>query len=316
MNYDKPFKTYEELSELLKSKYSVITDNQAYTLNLLKTVSYYDLKNGYKEYLNQLSSEKDENSIEMLFKFLIYDKNIQIIILKYSFYVENFFKTKFAHFLGKNFGIHQDDYLNRINYDCANNTTKLKKTIREIKKALHVKKAENPTKHYLKNHNHVPPWILFKNAGFYNTVELFKFLSCEHKRKIINDYFDTTLIKQNDGDIILFTTMISNVRSFRNRIAHNHKVITYKSEHKLFLKNYKKIDKYALLTDLDIKYRKGINDLLSTILSISILLNNTTLEIMFFQELYYAMESDLELLKKYENISNLPKNFYKRIDFL
>lgn len=315
MNYDKPFKTYEELSELLNSKYSVIINDQMYALNLLKTVSYYDLKNGYKEYLKQLSSEEDENSIEMLFKFLIYDKNIQIIILKYSFYVENFFKTKFAHFLGRNFGVHVKDYLNIMNYDCSDNIKSLRKTIREIKKALHKKKAENPTKHYLKNHDHVPPWILFKNAGFYNTVELFKFLSCEHKREIIKDYFDTTLIKQNDNDIILFTTMISNVRSFRNRIAHNHKVITYKSEHKLFLKNYKKIDKYHLLTDLDIKNKRGVNDLLSTILSISILLDNQTLELMFFQELYYAMESDRELLKKYENISNLPKNFYKRIEF-
>lgn len=318
--YEKPFKRYEELIEQLKKDYNITVENEELALNLLSTISFYDLKNGYKEYLKRESSTHERISLETLFQFLIFDKNIQMVLLKYSIYVENFFKTKFSHFLGKNFGVDVSEYLNLDKYN-NKNRRKLKKILSAIRKNLNLENASVPTKHYLENHNHVPPWILFKNVIFYDTVELFKFLHSEDKREIIQEYFDIELITKDNfedkkEDIELFINMISIVRSFRNKIAHNYKVITYKSEYKLFLVNYKKIDKYNLLTDWDIKYKKGINDLLSMILSISILLNNPVLSFSFFQELYFAMIANEDLLKTYEEISGLPKNFYKRLEKL
>lgn len=316
-NYERPFKSYEELISKLKTDYNIIIENEELALNLLSTISFYDLKNGYKEYLKKVSSVQENISLETLFQFLIFDKNIQMVLLKYSIYVENFFKTKFAHFLGENFGVDVSEYLNSDKYD-NKNKKKLRKVLFSIKKNLDIKNASIPTKHYLEKHTHVPPWILLKNVIFYDTIELFKFLHSKDKRKIIQEYFDIGLIRKNDKeeDIELFINMISLIRSFRNKIAHNYKVITYKSEYKLFLINYKKIDKYNLLTDWDIKYKKGVNDLFAMILSISILLNNPILNIAFFQELYYAMIANENLLKTYEEISGLPKNFYKRMQKL
>lgn len=316
-NYERPFKSYEELISKLKTDYNIIIENEELALNLLSTISFYDLKNGYKEYLKKVSSVQENISLETLFQFLIFDKNIQMVLLKYSIYVENFFKTKFAHFLGENFGVDVSEYLNSDKYD-NKNKKKLRKVLFSIKKNLDIKNASIPTKHYLEKHTHVPPWILLKNVIFYDIIELFKFLHSKDKRKIIQEYFDIGLIRKNDKeeDIELFINMISLIRSFRNKIAHNYKVITYKSEYKLFLINYKKIDKYNLLTDWDIKYKKGVNDLFAMILSISILLNNPILNIAFFQELYYAMIADENLLKTYEEISGLPKNFYKRMQKL
>lgn len=319
-NYEKPFKSYEELITQLKTDYNIVIDNERLALNLLSTVSFYDLKNGYKEYLKKISSTQESVSLETLFQFLIFDKNIQMVLLKYSIYVENFFKAKFAHFLGEHFGVDVSEYLSSDKYD-NKNKKQLKKVLFSINQNLISENAKNPTKHYLEKHTHVPPWILFKNAKFYDTIELFKFLYLDDKRKIIQEYFDINLMKKENcedkkEDIELFIKMISIVRSFRNKIAHNYKVITYKSEYKLFLVNYKKIDKYNLLTGLDIKYKKGVNDLLAMILSISILLNNPILEFSFFQELYFAMIADKNSLKSYEEISGLPKNFYKRLEKL
>lgn len=319
-NYKKPFKSYSDLIAQLKTDYNIIIDNEELALNLLSTISFYDLKNGYKEYLKKVSSTQENVSLETLFQFLIFDKNIQMVLLKYSIYVENFFKTKFAHFLGENFGVDVSEYLNFDKYN-NKNKKRLKKVLFTIKKNLDLENASIPTKHYLENHNHVPPWILLKNVIFYDTIELFKFLHSEDKRKIIQEYFDIKQIIKDgcvdkEEDIELFINMISIVRSFRNKIAHNYKVITYKSEYKLFLVNYKKIDKYNLLTDWDIKYKKGVNDLLSMIFSISILLNNPVLNFSFFQELYFAMLADKNLLNTYEEISGLPKNFYRRLEKL
>ena len=49
--YDKPFLTYEEQIEKLKNDYELLVDLNSTTIEteLLKTLSYYDLVNGYKE---------------------------------------------------------------------------------------------------------------------------------------------------------------------------------------------------------------------------------------------------------------------------
>ena len=46
ITYDKPFKTYEELLDLLKSRKFII-DDEDFAINTLKNVSYYTLINGY-----------------------------------------------------------------------------------------------------------------------------------------------------------------------------------------------------------------------------------------------------------------------------
>lgn len=316
--YEKPFKSYDELISQLEKDYNIDINDRELALTLLSTVSFYDLKNGYKECLKSISASQGKLSLETLFQFLIFDKNIQMVLLKYSIYVENFFKTKFAHFLGEYFGVDVSEYLDINKYD-KKDKKNLNKTLGKIKKNLNLKTADVPTKHYLEKHNHVPAWILFKNVIFYDTTMLFKFLYVDDKRRIIQEYFDINLIinetnKIKEEDIELFINMINIVRTFRNKIAHNYKVITYKSEYKLFLVNYKKIDKFNLLSDLDIKNKKGKNDLLGLILSISILLNNPVLNFSFFRELYYAMSANEELLKIYEEVSGLPKNFYKRLE--
>lgn len=132
-NYERPFKSYEELISKLKTDYNIIIENEELALNLLSTISFYDLKNGYKEYLKKVSSVQENISLETLFQFLIFDKNIQMVLLKYSIYVENFFKTKFAHFLGENFGVDVSEYLNSDKYD-NKNKKKLRKVLFSIKK--------------------------------------------------------------------------------------------------------------------------------------------------------------------------------------
>ena len=43
--YDKPFKTYEQLLELLESR-NFIIDDKTFAIDVLKNISYYTLING------------------------------------------------------------------------------------------------------------------------------------------------------------------------------------------------------------------------------------------------------------------------------
>lgn len=313
---DRPFLDYHELLNKLNIDYNIVTDNDDFALNILSTVSYYDLKNGYKECIRANFTSQEPISIERLFQFLIFDKNIQMVLLKYGFFVENFFRTKFSHFLGKNFGADINDYLDSQHYNVSSNRKlkKFNKVSQKIRAVTLPANAKDPTKHYLENHNHLPPWILMKNTNFYDIIELFKLLPQNNQKDIINNYFDCSKIPTIEETVELFLDLIGNVRSFRNKIAHNFKVITFKSEYNINLVHYRKIAPYQnLITDMDIKNLKGKNDLMAMILAIATLLKNPVLEIQFFRELNFALTADLDFLKLYETITGLPKNFNKRL---
>lgn len=313
--YDKPFKTYEEQIKRLKEEYGLNITNDSIAKKLLCTISYYDLINGYKECFMKDNKFHSGISIEYLFVFCVYDKNFQNILLKYSIYVENAFKTKLAYVIAREFGVDANKYLRDVNYNIPlRKKKKFKEVLKNINKVINHPQTDDPTKHYKNNHNHIPPWILLKNVYFNDAIDLYSFLPKNLKKEIVKEYYTHENFK-NDEDLELFMAMITIVRKFRNKIAHNAKVITYKctGNVEINLKNYKEIAINNFLTDMDIKNGKGKKDLFSMILSLIILLNNENLLVSLTKELIFLLESSPELSKVYTNISNLPPNFEKRL---
>ena len=51
-------------------------------------------------------------------------------------------------------------------------------------------KCKMPTKHYKENHNHIPPWILFKNISFGDAINLFCVLNRQEKEPITDILFE------------------------------------------------------------------------------------------------------------------------------
>jgi len=240
-NYSKPFKTYEEQLEILKNRYRLNISDDEFALKLLKTVSYYDLINGSKECFFKENEEIFEEWVDInhLFSFKILDRNIQNILFKYSVYVENTFKTSLAYTLAKNYGIETEKYLDENNFKSFSNPKRMdkrNKTLEIIKEVQFIE--NNPTFHYKRNHNHIPPWILFKNVNFTDSIDLFTFLKRRDKLEIVKKYFQNIQNNEADRMIELLKTTISIVRKFRNKIAHNAKVITYKTKNKITLRNF------------------------------------------------------------------------------
>ena len=316
--YEKPFKTYEEQIEKLKKEYKLnITDDDT-AKSFLSTISYYDLINGYKECFMTNNEFHKGISIEYLFAFCVYDKNFQNILLKYSIYVENIFKTKLAYTIGKYFGVNEKEYLKKENYEVSfEKNKKFKEVSRNIKNVLKHPKTDDLTKYYRDHHNHIPPWILLKNVYFNDAIDLYSFLPKKMKEEIVKEYYEHEDFKKSEN-LELFISMITIVRKFRNKIAHNAKVITYKctGNAEIHLKNYKKIAINNFLTDMDIKYGKGKRDLFSMILSLIILLNNPNLIVSLIQELKFILESSPQLSDTYVKISNLPPKLEKRLEYL
>ena len=139
--------------------------------------------------------------------------------------------------------------------------------------------------------------------------------------EIISEYF--LINNQNitdDERLELFKNMLIITRKFRNKIAHNYKVIGINLE-KVSLNTsvLKKIDPFGCISDIDIKNKRGRNDIYSMLLSILFLLNSSLLYTLFLKNLAFFNESNLinpsEILKQlvdlYINKLNLPNNFFE-----
>lgn len=315
MTYDKPFLNYEGQLEKLKNTYNLKSYNYETDIMFLKTISYYDLVNGYKDCFMKNNKFIENVTLTDIFLFNNADKRFQNVLFLYSVYVENIFKTKMAHLIGQTRGVEYSQYLdiNKYHSPSPSRNKKLEETIKNMTFA-HNHSQDNPTKYYRHNHNHIPPWILFKNIKFTTIIDLFTFLKKDEKLAIISEYgyFSTNKLS-DDKKIELFKNMITIVRKFRNKIAHNYKVIGVKLEKtSLNLRDISYISPYKFLSSNDIKIRRGENDLYAMVISLFFLLELPFLKLFFISELNgFSNFKDSDI---YFKMCNFPNNFRKNIE--
>lgn len=226
--YDKPFKTYEEQIEILRTRNLNINDPQ-FAMHALDTISYYDLINRYqRHFMPNGECFIEGTTIEQLYSLSMFDRSIQAFILKYSMFIENIFKTKLAYTLSKDFGVDMSVYLAKSkykeSYQNPNNTLTFDAVQAEcIKTKDNDKIANNPTLYYRENHNHIPPWILLKNLSFSNSINLFKLLKNAQRDDAVNALLPdepNRTIPINDKTNFIICTLEA-IRAFRNAAAHN-----------------------------------------------------------------------------------------------
>ena len=286
--YDKPFKTYDEQIEHLKSIYKLEIKNNKFAKYALSTFSYYDLINGYKELFMVNDEFREGTTIEYLMYFYLYDKEFQNLIFRYSLFIENSFKTKLAYILSEDFGVEQKDYLANKNY---NYSYKNKIFLHEVKKDIlkHCSTLDNdgnrvyfqqPSKHYALHHNHIPAWILFKNITFADAISLYKLLKKEQKQKM-SDAMLSYNIPINDKTAFLIPAL-DLIRNYRNVIAHNLKFVTYTCPKYGLPFN---ITKKIINDETVLNGHKKLYDLYACIIAIYVMIDNPFMQAMFFNDI-------------------------------
>lgn len=323
MTYDKPFKTLDEQIELLKSRGLIITD-KSIAKQYLITASYYDLVNGFKDIYMPKNKFINNITIEGLFQLSYIDKSVQSFIMKYSLMIEVKFKNCLAYILSKNIGVHQNIYLNPKNYKSKANKNLTFKAIKdEINKQLIKAKAKQPTKHYLNNHNHVPPWILLKNLSLGSAINLFKCLTTNNKQEFAELFIQSNKISTKEK-INLISSGIDGIRLFRNAAAHNLNFVKCRLRYDLpneilfTLLPKGAIRKYANI--ISKKDRHALQGIFGIVLLIYIFLNDTLLCTMLIHELSDTLISNKDHIspyyKSYCKLSEVPQNLEKRISKL
>lgn len=330
--YDKPFKTIDEQIELLKSR-NLIVYNDDFARKALSTVSYYDLINGYQETMMDNGKFKPNISLEYLFAFHIFDKDFQNVIFKNSILIENIFKTKIAYVLAQNLGVDIDEYLDDKEYLPFFKTLvffKLKKEFYKIyMRENHTthnwlpKKTDNiqqPTRHYVEHHNHIPPWIIMRNLSFSNSINLYRLIKAKHRDMISDLLLPMTSMTPNQKSNFLVAA-ISLIREFRNQAAHNLKFVTHVSG----INRLPTAETNIITQNKTITSGRKLNDIYACIIAMTILLETNELRTRFLTDLITVIlpqrltpESDEanlrnQLFDDYCTISHLPKNFINDI---
>lgn len=318
--YSKPYKSFYQLVDKLIDENNLIVNDKAFAVHALETFSYYDLINGYKNvFTNDNEIYKEGISLEHILVFHMFDKELQSVLFQYSVMVENRFKNLLAHTLAKEIGVSEDQYLDPHYYrDGVGNITS-EQTLNTIRKSLYT--HYQPTKHYREKHNHIPPWILFKNISFSNAINLYSLTNKKLRQDVASHLIQCESLSL-DEKVRTSTNALSIVRKYRNAIAHNLNFIEYKvtSRHKLETKIILKTYLRGLLTYYEIENSIGENDIYSMILSLILLLDSPLLVEAFLKKMSFLISSIKEsagsyrLFDDYSKITSIPANLDKRIN--
>lgn len=230
-DWDKPFKTYDELISLMRSRNIIITDDN-YAKECLSDISYYLLVNGHKD----LFPSVEERFIvpvplETLHYLYLIDTRLNNILFRYIIEIERSLKSKISYVVSKNYGVYTDiydlsnsnpsDYLYRDNFK---NIHMRNNILHRIKKEIIQKKREPDISHYISSHNHLPCWILINNIPFGLTIKLLQIMKSDDKTYVCDSIVHSN-IELNQRKSFLSISLII-LKEYRNKIAHGKKIFT------------------------------------------------------------------------------------------
>lgn len=330
--YDKPFKTIEQQIEFLQNHHKLIIHDKEFAKKALMTASYYDLINGYNDFMMIDDVFKTGVSIEYLYYFHIFDKNFQNIIFKYSIIVENILKTKIAYVLSQHLGVDFEEYLDPQFYLYTYKKLKFFEVRADFEKIFLRKNSSGrytlprksqyipqPTRHYAENHNHIPPWIILRNVSFGNAIDIYRLIKSPYKEAISDALVSGTSITTSDKTDFIIAALCL-IKDIRNIVAHNLKFVTYRSS------KYRLSKRATNIITRDKKVtanRQELNDVYACIISMAILLDSTDLRVRFFVDLYNLIlssnNSKINLLisakvfDDYCSITGLPPSFLENV---
>ena len=321
--YDKPFLTYDDQIKYLQEEHKLQIPDTNFAKTALKSITYYDLINGYKDCFMVNDEYIDGITLDFIYNFHFLDKSIQTVLFKYSTIIENSYKGKLAYVLSSSFGEHQDDYLDPNNfYKSHNKNLKFSYIQNKCYEIIARQDAPQPTKHYLDNHNHVPAWILFKNVTFSNSINLFLLLKPKEQSAVIDLMLPNAPINYNEKVEFLIAAL-NIIRQYRNTIAHNLKFITFSSDKDSLKPNAAlKFFNSNLLKTKDVRKRHiGTNDIYSFILCLLLLLGDNNLRKLMVLELLGFIDPPDKTYKQtaksiftpYFGITNLPSDLPTRL---
>lgn len=327
--FDKPFKTYAQMIQILEDRHITIDDKNL-AIRALENFSYYGLINGYKDTFLQVPESDDfisGTTFDQLYTLHIIDTALNSILLRYILFLERALKSRLSYLVSEKHGVYTDwndmtcnnesDYLCKKYYSNSNgnriNTLiSLKDCIREPKK--------NPSiLHYRSSKNHIPPWILTTNVPYGLTIQWYSILRGTDKDEICDSFISPGLLAPAQTKEFV-KKAFDLTKEYRNKIAHGNRTFSIISLPQLPKSQLLSLT-YNFVSSLEYDNKMGQDDTLAVLLALIVMLNDPYIVSNLINDLIMLLSPYVESKtqingKSILEIFGFPSDFFKRLQTL
>ena len=292
----KPFMTYDQQIELLRTKGLVIAD-EALARDSLMRIGYFQLIGGYKHPFKNATTKqyKDGVSFSDILALYRFDIEMRHAFLGQLLFVEKEIKAQIAYCFCNKYGEAQGQYLTPTNY---NYTPKTQSDVQRLVGMLQ-RLANSPTdypyiNHQQRVHHNVPLWVLINAITFGSMSKMFDLLPQSLQSQVCKNYPLT---------INQMKPMLSVLTKYRNACAHGERIFSYTTKDDMpDLQLHSKLS----IPQRGTQFLQGKRDLFAVMLALRYLLpdkvfknfKNTIVKLLHRFESDCTVLSEQELLKE------------------
>ena len=229
MDSAKPFKTHDELLDLLESRGIDFSspESRSFAKKGLQRIGYYNLINGYSSLFWTDPSKTQYISgttIEEIYQLYFFDRKMREILLHYILPIETNIKSLIAYYFPQEHS--ETYYLIYKNFDTNRKDANKNITglIAELQKQISSRASDPSIAHYLQKYGYVPLWVL-NNILTLGTISKFYSLMQQKERQEISKTF-----RLSDNELESILTYISSIRNF---CAHGNRLYCFRNKRPL-----------------------------------------------------------------------------------
>lgn len=325
--YDKPFKNYEEMVQIMESR-NIIVENKSFALSALENFSYYGLINGYKNtFLQEPGSDlfQKGTKFEELYTLHLIDTSLNSILFKYILYLEKALKSRISYRVSKIYGVYTDkddfsfkneaDYLYRKHY--SNSSNRRLNILCSLKKCISNDRNNPIMVHYLNDRNHIPPWILTTNISYGLAIEWYTILRNNDKTAICDSLISPGLLTSDETKEFI-KKIFDLTKEYRNKIAHGNRTFSILNLPQLPKKQLMTLS-YDFVSEEEYNNQFGQKDTLAVLLAILIVLRDPYIAKNLVEELKVLLTPYIQTTFNGYSIFKLlgfPTDIFNRFDNL
>lgn len=225
----KPFLTYKQQIQKLKSQKQLIVADENFAESKLKEIGYFSLIGGYKTlFIDPMTRlYHGETSFEDICALYDFDKNLREITFRYLIEIEQKIRQLISYSFCSCFGEQQSFYLSPKSYNPSPKIASgVSKLIQQLDHIANVDADKAYLVHYRKMYQNVPLWVATKALTFGQLSKFYSFLNFSQQSAISMEYEHLT--EKN------LERYLSCLTIFRNVCAHNERLFNLRLQQRDF----------------------------------------------------------------------------------
>lgn len=322
--FDKPFKTYEELIDIISDRHIIVSDKE-FAIHALQNFSYYGIVNGYKNTFLQIPGTDDfieGTKFEDLYTLQLIDTSLNNVLFKYILLLEKSLKSRLSYLVSKKYGVFTDwedmscskekDYLCKKYYSnsSGHRINILKKLKENISSA-----SRNPSMiHYMTDKNHIPAWILTTNIPYGLTIQWYSILRNDDKEAICDTFISPGLCApEKTKEFVKKALEIT--KEYRNKIAHGNRTFSCIDLPQL-PKEQVLAFTFNAISEQEYNQHMGQNDTMAVILALMVMLNDQNVVYNLYTDILNLLSphsSEVFNNKSVFEVFGFPENLFERL---